>query len=45
MVQVGTESLIDRAKSIKSTLMALFEEYDVVSASSDHEHCIIGTRH
>ena len=31
MVQVGTESLIDRAKSIKSTLMALFEEYDVVS--------------
>ena len=36
MVQVGSESLIDRAKSIKSNLMALFEEYDVVRAADPH---------
>ena len=40
MVQVGSESLIDRSKTIKSTLMALFNEYEVRRRSWRPYHAV-----
>ena len=45
MIQVGTESLLDRSKSIKSNLMALFEEHGVtdIQGTDQYNACYGGT--